>query len=128
MIKLVYVVRRRSDVPADEFRRYWLEEHGPLVKSIAPQHGSRRYVQSHTIDTPMNDALVSIRGMSPWYDGITEIWVDSLEALQEELASEVGQLAFGQLGEETRRSSSTSPTRRCSSPRSTRSSRSEPEG
>ena len=58
MIKLVYVVRRRSDVAPEEFRRYWLEEHAPLVKAIAPEHGSRRYVQSHTIDSPINDALV----------------------------------------------------------------------
>ena len=100
MIKLVYVVRRRSDVSPEEFRRYWLEEHGPLVKSIAPEHGSRRYVQSHTIDTPLNDALVSIRGMSPWYEGITEIWSDSLEAIQATLASEDGQRAFGRLGED----------------------------
>ena len=100
MIKLVYVVRRRSDVAPEEFRRYWLEEHAPLVKSIAPEHGSRRYVQSHTIDTPINDALVDSRGMAPWYDGITEIWADSLEAMQAELASEKGQQAFGRLGED----------------------------
>jgi uncharacterized protein (TIGR02118 family) len=100
MIKLVYVVRRRSDVSPEEFRRYWLEEHGPLVKSIAPEHGARRYVQSHTIDTPLNDALVGIRGMAPSYDGITEVWSDSLEALQAELSSEAGQQAFGRLGED----------------------------
>ena len=51
-IKLVGVLRRREDVPPDEFRRSWLEEHGPLVRSIVEAVGATRYVQTHTIDPP----------------------------------------------------------------------------
>jgi EthD domain len=49
MIKLVYCIRRREDVPEDEFHRYWLDEHGPLVRSVADAIGAVRYVQSHTV-------------------------------------------------------------------------------
>ena len=100
MIKLVYVVKRRSDLSPEEFRTYWLDKHGPLVRSLGPDLGAQRYVQSHTVDTPMNDALVGSRGMSPWYDGITEVWAESLEQVQAVLATEAGQRAFGQLGED----------------------------
>ncbi len=78
MIKLVYIVRRRADVPPEEFRKYWLEHHGPLVRSFAQNARARRYVQSHTFDTPINSLLAQSRGMGDPYDGITEIWWDSL--------------------------------------------------
>src|ERR1700734_2839387 len=39
MVKLVYCVRRREDVAEDEFHRYWLDEHGPLVRSVADAIG-----------------------------------------------------------------------------------------
>lgn len=34
MIKLVFALRRRKDMPPEEFHRYWLEEHGPLALGI----------------------------------------------------------------------------------------------
>jgi len=91
MIKLVYVVRRRADVPPEEFRKYWLEHHGPLVRSFAKNARARRYVQSHTIDTPVNTLLAQSRGMGEAYDGITEIWWDRLEDLTSLLNSAEGQ-------------------------------------
>ncbi len=91
MIKLVYIVRRRADLPAEEFRRYWLEHHGPLVRNFATAARARRYVQSHTIDTPINNLLAQSRGMGHAYDGITELWWDSLEELTLALSSAEGQ-------------------------------------
>ena len=35
MIKLVYCIRKRDDIESEAFYRYWLDEHGPLVKSVA---------------------------------------------------------------------------------------------
>ncbi len=35
MLKFVYCVRRRPDISLEEFRKYWLEHHGPLVRSYA---------------------------------------------------------------------------------------------
>ena len=50
-IKLVGVLRRREDVPPDEFRRYWLEEHGPLVRSIVEAAGATRYAPRSSLST-----------------------------------------------------------------------------
>jgi len=81
MLKFVYVVRRRPDVSPEAFRKYWLEQHGPLVRKMAPALGARRYVQSHTLDTPFNQLAQQMRGTQPPYDGLTELWWDSLEDL-----------------------------------------------
>jgi hypothetical protein len=88
-IKLVGVLRRREDVPPDEFRRYWLEEHGPLVRSIVEAAGVKRYVQSHTLDTDMNAAVASGRAAVEPFDGIVEVWFEgSLKDMTALLSSE----------------------------------------
>ncbi len=79
MIKMVYCVKRRSDISQVEFRRYWLEEHGRLVRKFASTIKIRRYVQSHTIGTETNELLKISKGTSEPYDGIAEIWWDSWE-------------------------------------------------
>ena len=100
MIKLVYVVQARDDVAPEEFHRYWLEEHGPLVASVAEAIRARKYVQSHTIDTPLNQALVESRGMAPIHQGITEVWWDSTEELEAAVASPEGTAAAARLIED----------------------------
>ncbi|HVM46911.1 MAG TPA: EthD domain-containing protein [Candidatus Acidoferrum sp.] len=81
MIKFVYVVRRRPDVSPEAFRKYWLEKHGPLVRSQAKALRAKRYVQSHTLDTPLNGLAQQARGTQPPYDGVTELWFDKFEDL-----------------------------------------------
>lgn len=81
MIKFVYCVRRRPDISLEEFRKYWLEKHGPFVRSFAEIMGARRYVQSHTLDSPLNEAARLPRGTAEPYDGITEIWWDNADVL-----------------------------------------------
>jgi hypothetical protein len=74
MVKLVYCILRREDVPEDEFHRYWLDEHGPLVRSVADAIGAVRYVQSHAVSPELNAFLRQSRGSAEPYDGITEVW------------------------------------------------------
>ena len=93
MVKLVYVIRRREDLSAEEFRHYWLEVHAPKVTNIAKDIRARRYVQSHTLDTPLNQAFAESRGLSPLYDGITEVWWDSLDDLMAAAATPEGSAA-----------------------------------
>lgn len=81
MIKFVYVIRRRPDVTPEAFQKYWLESHGPLVRQYAAALGAKKYVQSHMLDVPFNDLARQIRGAKPAYDGITEVWWDSIEDL-----------------------------------------------
>lgn len=103
MLKFVYCVRRNPKMSPEEFRKYWLEKHGPLVKSFAKTINARRYVQSHTLDTPLNDAAQQPRGSKPSYDGITEIWWDKPEDLIASLSSPEGQKANQILAEDEAR-------------------------
>lgn len=93
MIKLVYCIRRRASVSPDEFRAYWLNEHGPKVRAVAEAIRARRYVQSHTCSPELNDVFQRSRGLAPAYDGITELWWDSEAELQEGTQTPEGQAA-----------------------------------
>ena len=93
MIKLVFVIRRREDMPPEEFHRYWLEEHGPLARSLIEPLGARRYVQAHTIAPELNPQLAATRGTAEAFDGLAEIWWDSIEALGAAFTSKEGQEA-----------------------------------
>lgn len=97
MIKLVYCLTRREDVEPEEFYRYWLHDHGPLVKSVAEAIGARKYVQSHTKFPELNDAFLQSRGLEIPYDGITEVWWENKEALEAGMTSAEGQAAHAKL-------------------------------
>jgi uncharacterized protein (TIGR02118 family) len=104
MLKFVYCVRRRPEMSPEAFRKYWLENHGPLVRSFATTLKARRYVQSHTLDNPLlNAAAQQPRGTKPPYDGITELWWDSIEDLAAALQSPEGQEANRLLAEDEAR-------------------------
>jgi len=82
MIKLVFCCRRKQGMTLDQFQRRWLEVHGPLVRKLReclPQ--MKRYVQSHTLAGGANDLLRASRGTREAFDGITEVWFESLEAM-----------------------------------------------
>lgn len=93
MIKLVYVIRKRADVSEKEFHNYWLHEHGPLVTRLAKAIGARKYIQSHTILADAGASVSQSRKMAEPYDGITEVWWDSVEAMQAGTSTPEGQEA-----------------------------------
>jgi uncharacterized protein (TIGR02118 family) len=103
MLKFVYCVRRRPDFTPEAFRKYWLEKHGPLVRSFAKTLRARRYVQSHTLETELNVHAQLPRGTKPPYDGITELWWDKAEDLVAALSSPEGQKANQMLAEDEAR-------------------------
>ena len=73
MAKLVMCVTRHPDMSREEFRNYWLNNHGPLFKKNAAALKAIKYVQSHTMDSVVNDEMRADRGTLPPYDGIAEI-------------------------------------------------------
>ena len=103
MIKLVFCLRRAANLSREEFQRYWLETHGPLVRSHAATLGIRRYVQVHSADLPVNDALRAGRGGPEGYDGVAELWWDSIDDLMASGATEKGRAAAAELLEDERR-------------------------
>ena len=91
MIKLVMCLHRRSDLTREQFLDYWLNKHGPFFQDNATTMRAKRYVQGHTIDTPLNDGMRSSRGMLPEYDGVAEVWFESEQDLMEAMSSAEGQ-------------------------------------
>ena len=82
MIKMVYLIHRQPELDAEEFSRYWRENHAPIAAKIP---GLRRYVQNHSTAAP--------DGSSPPYDGVAELWFDDMESLDRAMASPEGQVA-----------------------------------
>jgi uncharacterized protein (TIGR02118 family) len=100
MIKLVYCLRRRADISPEEFHRYWLNTHGPKVKDAAGKMRALRYIQSHTCEPEVNQAFVTSRGLAPPYDGITEVWWNSIDDLKAAMADAAGAEAMATLRED----------------------------
>ena len=97
MVKLVFCARRLPHLSRAEFQRYWHDIHGPLVRRHAATLRIRRYVQVHTLDHPVQDGLRASRGGPEPYDGVAELWWDSLDDLAVAQADAAGRAASGEL-------------------------------
>ncbi len=102
MIKLVYCLRRLPHLSLEEFQRYWLQKHGPLVRNRAKALGVKRYVQVHTLDHPLNEAIRRSRNAAEPYDGVAELWWESAEEMAAATATPEGQKAARELREDER--------------------------
>jgi uncharacterized protein (TIGR02118 family) len=103
MVKLVFLLRRLPSLTQAEFQRYWRETHGPLVRRHAGVLRIRRYVQTHALDTPYNEALRATRGTAAPYDGVAELWWDSVDELAAATGTADGRAAGMALLEDERR-------------------------
>lgn len=83
MIKVVFCLRRLPNLSAEQFYAYWLEEHSALLRTHAAALRIKRYVQSHAFDhAELRPALDARGARVPPYDGVAELWWDSLEDLR----------------------------------------------
>jgi EthD domain len=104
MIKLVFTLRRRPDLTPEQFHSYWRGPHAELVARHAPTLRIRRYVQTQARPSELDGVLAGARESTPQqYDGLAELWWDSLDDLVAANTSEAGQLAAGELLEDERR-------------------------
>ena len=103
MIKLIYCLRRRADISAEEFHRYWLHEHGPAVAGFAKAIGIMRYIQCHTVAPALNDMFRASRNLAAPFDGVTEAWYESAEHLMACAQTPAGKHAHEVLLEDERR-------------------------
>jgi len=81
MIKLTFCLTRLPQLSREAFQAYWFDVHGPLVASVAQTLQIRRYVQLHSLPAEANTGMRASRDAPPEYDGVAELWFDSLEAL-----------------------------------------------
>lgn len=84
-------IRRHPKMTRKEFQDYWRNSHGPLFQKFADTHKAKRYLQDHTIDTPLNESLRESRGMLQEYDGIAQVWFESEQAFIDAMSSPEGQ-------------------------------------
>ena len=91
MIKFVMCLHRHPDMTREQFQDYWLNKHGPFFMSNADAMGAKKYVQSQTLDSPLNQGLQESRGMMPEFDGVAEVWFESEEALIQGMSSPEGE-------------------------------------
>ena len=103
MIRLTFCLRRLPSLTREEFQRYWLETHGPLVRKHAKALNLRRYVQLHTLDASSNQAIRASRGGPEAYDGVAELWFDSEASIAQSRATEAGREAGRLLLEDEKR-------------------------
>lgn len=79
MIKITFCLTRLPHLTREAFQAYWRETHAPLVAERAAVLKIRRYVQSHSLPDEAFAALAASRGGPPAYDGVAELWWDSLD-------------------------------------------------
>jgi uncharacterized protein (TIGR02118 family) len=81
MIKLTFVLTRRPGLTREAFHAYWFDHHAPLVKSFQQILRIRRYVQLHSLPLEVSEDIRASRGGPEGYDGVAQLWWDSLEDL-----------------------------------------------
>lgn len=81
MVKFSFLIRRLPGMSFDAFINYHKNKHAPLFTSIPEaQQYVRKYVITHAIEAPGFP--------KPLWDGITEIWFDSLDDFHRFFATE----------------------------------------
>jgi uncharacterized protein (TIGR02118 family) len=103
MIKLSFALKRRPELTRGAFQAYWFDTHAPLVASVREALRIRRYVQSHSLPPEASRALRDSRGGPEDFDGLAELWWDSLDDMAGALGAPEGQAAAARLLEDERR-------------------------
>ena len=101
MIKMLMCLTRSPKLTREQFQDYWQNSHGPFFMKNAAVMRAKKYVQSHTLDSPLNEGLRASRGMQPEYDGVAEVWFESEQELMAAMgSSEMEQLSAALLEDE----------------------------
>ncbi len=80
LFKLMVLLIKNDNLTDEEFTRYWLRIHAPLVKKMP---GVRKYVVN-VVKKPLN--------REPDYHGVLELWFDNVESMKMAFASPEGRI------------------------------------
>ena len=77
IMRLHFALRPPTELGESDARRYWLEEHGPLIRSHSPARGLIAYNQVHRCDSALASAFASPRGTTAEpFLGHAESWFE----------------------------------------------------
>jgi uncharacterized protein (TIGR02118 family) len=93
MLKITFCLRRRPGMSRDAFLTYWRERHGPLMRQHWAALGARGYRQMRRLDGGIADKVAGSRGGPEPFDGVAEVWWDSLEDFQRSTGAADGRAA-----------------------------------
>ena len=84
MIKISYLMRRMPHLSLEEFQSYWSEKHPQAAPEDAfSTLGVKRYVQVLPLETDARNLVIGPRtGLVEPFDGIAELYVESIESLE----------------------------------------------
>lgn len=78
MFRVHIWLRKKDEMPAEEFQRYWMEEHAPIARD--GYSGLKGYVVNVVTRVP--------QGQDAPYDGVAELRWDSREDFSADMKSE----------------------------------------
>lgn len=91
MIRLINCIRKRSDIGAEDFRRYWSDpEFDRLIRLTAETYGAIRCAKSLTLQVEANIRIMEVRGSGEPFDGVVEYWWEHGRDLLDIMASAAG--------------------------------------
>ena len=103
-LKICYLLRPRPGLSPADCRATWSADHGYLIRRHSGVTRFARYIQNHTLEDPLGDALRASRGAGEPYTGLTEAWFDRYDLQQILGDSEgAGAQAFGLFLEDEKR-------------------------
>lgn len=79
MIKLTFCLVRLPSLTREQFQDYWLNTHGPLVRSVKDVLRIKRYVQLHAMDEAVSAQIRASRASPAQFDGVAQLWWESFE-------------------------------------------------
>jgi uncharacterized protein (TIGR02118 family) len=103
VIKLTFALVRRPEYTRESFQAYWFDHHAPLVARVKDVLRIRRYVQSHSLAAELSEDLRRSRGGPEGFDGVAQLWWDSLEDVAASMADPAGVEAGRMLLEDERK-------------------------
>jgi uncharacterized protein (TIGR02118 family) len=77
IVKLHFPLRQPAGMSILDAQHYWLAQHGPLIRSLAPAMGMLKYQQVHRYESAFEAELRKARGtVADPYLGHAEAWTD----------------------------------------------------
>lgn len=82
MFKVMFCMRRRAGMTREQFQERWRGRHAEIALSRLHSIGASRYIQNHTLTGELNGSLQSSRGAPEPFDGVAELWFESVADIE----------------------------------------------